>query len=84
MANNEQNGPVPNTTQSQTVVVTGLTNREFLERYARPGRVGLSGGITLIDKAIVRAQRHVDKAANGVCGRTRFCSRARVTTGTIG
>jgi hypothetical protein len=62
MANHEQNEPTPNTAQSQTVVVTGVTNREFLERYARPGRVGLSGGITLIDKAIARAQRHVDQA----------------------
>src|SRR6267154_4494433 len=62
MANNEQNEPASNTMQNQTVVVTGLTNREFLEQYARPGRVGLSGGITLIDKAIARAERHVDQA----------------------
>src|SRR5689334_2250727 len=45
---------------NQTVVVTGLSNREFLERYAKAGRVGLSGGITLIDKAIGRAERHID------------------------
>jgi hypothetical protein len=43
-----------------TVVVSNISNREFLERYARPGRVGLSGGITLIDKAIARAERHLD------------------------
>ena len=48
--------PVPN----QTVVVSDLSNREFLERYARAGRIGLSGGVTLIDKAICRAQRHLD------------------------
>ncbi|HWF20343.1 MAG TPA: hypothetical protein VG754_13820, partial [Verrucomicrobiae bacterium] len=47
---------------NQTVVVTGISNREFLERYARAGRVGLSGGITLIDKAIARAERHLDPA----------------------
>jgi hypothetical protein len=47
-------------TNNQTVVVTGLSNREFLERYAKAGRVGLSGGITLIDKAIGRAERHID------------------------
>jgi hypothetical protein len=41
--------------------VTGLSNREFLELYAQPGRVGLSGGITLIDKAICRAERHLDE-----------------------
>lgn len=45
---------------NQTVVVTGISNREFLERYARAGRIGLSGGITLIDKAIARAERHLD------------------------
>ena len=50
----------PTATQTQTVVVTGLSNREFLQLYARPGRIGLSGGITLIDKAICRAERHLD------------------------
>ena len=40
-----------------TVVVRGITNREFLATYAAPGRVGLSGGITLIDRAICRAER---------------------------
>ena len=48
------------TAPGQTVIVTGLSNREFLERYARPGRVGLSGGVTLVDRAIGRAQRHLD------------------------
>ncbi len=48
--------PTPN----QTVVVTGLSNQEFLERYAQPGRIGLCSGDTLIDKAICRAQRHLD------------------------
>ena len=38
---------------SQMVVVMGLSNREFLERYAHPGRVGLSGGITPVDVAIL-------------------------------
>jgi hypothetical protein len=46
--------------RDQSVVIEGLTNREFLERYARPGRIGLSTGTTLIDKAIARAQRHLD------------------------
>jgi len=45
--------------QNETIVLTGLSNREFLERYARPGRIGLSGGVTLIDKAICRAERHI-------------------------
>ena len=46
--------------QNQIVLVTGLSNREFLERYAGVGRVGLSGGLSIIDKAIARAQRHLD------------------------
>ena len=50
----------PEIAQNQVVRVTGLSNQEFLERYAQPGRVGLSGGITLIDKAICRAERHID------------------------
>lgn len=49
------------TLQNQTVVVNGLSNREFLERHAQPGRVGLSGGTTLVDKLICRAERHLDE-----------------------
>lgn len=47
-------------TQSGTEIITGVSNREFLERFARPGCVGLSGGVTLVDKAICRAERHLD------------------------
>ncbi len=32
--------------------MTKQSNREFLETYARPGRVGLVGGTTLIEKVI--------------------------------
>ena len=56
MGGNIHTGPA----QCQAVVVTGLTNRQFLDRYAKVGRVGLSGGMSLIDKAIARAQRHLD------------------------
>jgi hypothetical protein len=48
---------------NQAVVLTGLSNQEFLERYARPGCIGLSGGVTLVDKAICRAERHLDAQA---------------------
>ncbi len=51
----------PNLIQPQTVVVTGVSNRDFLEAHAQPGRIGLSGGMTLIDKAICRAERHLDE-----------------------
>ncbi len=42
------------------VRVNGMSNREFLERYARAGCIGLSGGVSLIDRAICRAERHLD------------------------
>ena len=44
----------------ETIYVTGVSNREFLEQHAAPGRIGLSGGTTLIDKAICRAERHLN------------------------
>ena len=46
--------------QNQTVRVSGISNREFLEHNAQPGRIGLSVGTTFVDKAICRAQRHLD------------------------
>ena len=45
---------------NETVMVSGIPNQEFLERYAQAGRIGLCQGATLIDKAICRAQRRLD------------------------
>ena len=45
---------------SEIVNIAVMSNREFLETYAQAGRVGLIGGTTLIEKAIRRAERHVD------------------------
>lgn len=45
-----------------TAVEAGLSNREFLERYASAGRVGLACGSFRIDKYIRRAQRHVHES----------------------
>jgi hypothetical protein len=44
------------------ITVPRMSNRQFLETYAQPGRIGLVGGETAIEKAICRAERHVDKA----------------------
>jgi hypothetical protein len=46
---------------NSTIIVTGLSNERFLERYAKAGRIGLCNGATLIDKAICRAQRHLSR-----------------------
>jgi hypothetical protein len=53
--------------KNETVFVSDLSNREFLEMYARPGRIGLSGGETLIDKVICRAERHLDGEEKWSC-----------------
>ncbi len=47
--------------QNETIRFTNLSNEQFLQLHARPGRIGLSGGLTLIDKAICRAERHLDE-----------------------
>jgi hypothetical protein len=51
----------------QTIEVSGLSNQEFFEAYASPGRIGLTGGIALVDRAITRAQSRVD--ASRICGK---------------
>jgi len=49
------------TIQHETIRLSNLSNEEFLKLHAHPGRIGLSGGLTLIDKAICRAERHLDE-----------------------
>jgi hypothetical protein len=44
---------------TRVVAVEGLTNAQFLEQYAAPGRVGLCGGTDLINKAIRKLQRAI-------------------------
>jgi len=53
----------PSNLAPEVITVTNCSNREFLERYAWPGCVGLSGGVTLVDRAIRRAERHLDEQA---------------------
>jgi hypothetical protein len=57
----------PDVPQSRTIKLTGLSNEEFLRSYAKAGCIGLSGGITLIDKAICRAERHLDSESKWGC-----------------
>lgn len=45
---------------TETIIVEGLTNEEFFEQYAAPGRIGLYGGPELINRMIMRAQRHLN------------------------
>jgi len=51
---------------NQVITVRDISNRDFLELYARPGRIGLAGGSTLVDRVIRRAERRV--SADGKWG----------------
>lgn len=59
----QQSRPAEPSSQSgpEIIRVSGLSNAEFLDGYGQAGRVGLSGGQTLLDRAIQRAQRHIDE-----------------------
>ena len=41
-------------------IVPPMPNREFIEKYAQAGRIGLAGGPSLSSKLIQSAERHVD------------------------
>lgn len=45
---------------NEIINVSGMSNQEFLEKHALPGRVGLVGGTTFIEKVIRRAERRLD------------------------
>jgi hypothetical protein len=44
------------------IAVTDLSNQEFLNQYAAPGRVGLAGGSSLIERTIRPMQRSLSEA----------------------
>jgi hypothetical protein len=44
-------------TAPTVIEVTGMTNAEFLDKYAQPGCVGLVGGPRLLERMIQRSQR---------------------------
>jgi hypothetical protein len=43
---------------TESITISGLTNREFFARYAHPGRIGIVGGTDWSNRLIGRAQRH--------------------------
>ncbi|HVE39008.1 MAG TPA: hypothetical protein VNM14_03915 [Planctomycetota bacterium] len=47
-------------------VLSGLSNLEFLQRYAKPGCVGLFGGTSTIDRAIRRGQKGLEGAKSSL------------------
>lgn len=61
------------------VAVTDLSNQEFLNRYAAPGRVGLAGGNTLIERTIRRMQRNLSEAREkSLWSHAFLCSGPRI------
>ena len=46
-------------TATEIVRIEGISNVEFLERYAAPGRVGLCGGKDMINRVIRKLQYHL-------------------------
>ena len=51
--------PEINGMEIQTIIVSEMSNREFIETYAQAGRIGLCGGTTKVDLAIRHAQRRL-------------------------
>jgi hypothetical protein len=43
---------------AEPIIVQNLTNEEFIEKYAHPGRIGIVGGTGVVDRLINRGQRH--------------------------
>jgi len=61
------------------IAVTDLSNQEFLNKYAAPGRVGLAGGNTLIERTIRRMQRNLSEAREkSLWSHAFLCSGPRI------
>jgi hypothetical protein len=45
---------------AQPQTVSGISNREFIQTYAAPGRIGLAGGADVVSRLISLAQRRLD------------------------
>ncbi|OGV73673.1 MAG: hypothetical protein A3K19_28215 [Lentisphaerae bacterium RIFOXYB12_FULL_65_16] len=50
----------PDSGEQDVFHLRDLSNAEFLAQYAQPGRIGLASGLTVVDKAICLAERHLD------------------------
>ncbi len=61
----------------EIITLSDISNQAFLKTYAKPGRIGLSGGSTLIDKAIGRAERHVTVSGQCSLGSHAFLFQGR-------
>lgn len=46
-------------------IIKGLSNREFIEKYAKPGCIGLVGADTLIDNSIKKMQKYITADGKG-------------------
>jgi hypothetical protein len=46
-------------------IIKGLSNREFIEKYARPGCIGLVGANTAIDNSIKKMQKYITADGKG-------------------
>jgi hypothetical protein len=58
--------------------VQGLTNAEFFDRHAGPGRVGLVGGSALADRIIGRAQKRLtEESSRSVWSHACLCEGRR-------
>ena len=58
--------------------VQGLTNAEFFDRHAGPGRVGLVGGSALADRIIGRAQKRLtEESSRSVWSHAFLCEGRR-------
>ena len=51
--------PLSEPLRSRVIVVEDMSNTEFLDRHALPGRVGLSGGVDMINRSIRKLQHYL-------------------------
>jgi hypothetical protein len=67
-------------TNQESVIVyeAGLSNRQFFERHAAPGRIGLAGGSSFIDRGIRRVLKKQTAGAAPLWSHAFLCSGQRL------